>query len=182
VEFVSGPKLAELVAIVSESRMTWPEGRTAIEYLITKGWLERIDRGTVEATAQAILERSERRLATARGAQEDRDPEGSYSNAYTAYRMAAEALLARQALRSTGGEGGHKHVEEAVAAQFRVEIPAFAQPTFERFRGTRHTVEYFDPGRPPVIAADAEWALGKAQDALNGARTLLASGRLVEFV
>ncbi len=53
--------------------------------------------------------------------------------------MAAEALLARQALRATGGDGSHMAVEDAVSAQFQTEIPAFAKPTFERFRRARHS-------------------------------------------
>jgi hypothetical protein len=36
--------------------------------------------------------------------------------------MAAEALLGRQGLRATGGEGSHMAVEDAVSAQFAPEI------------------------------------------------------------
>ncbi len=52
--------------------------------------------------------------------------------------------------------GSHMAVEDAVSAQFRAEIPAFAKPTFERFRRARHSAQYFDPSgqpgpyRPPV--------------------------------
>jgi hypothetical protein len=56
-----------------------------------------------------------------------------------AYRMAAESLLARQGLRATGGGGSHMTVEDAASVQFAEEIPAFAKPTFERFRRTRHS-------------------------------------------
>jgi len=55
------------------------------------------------------------------------DVDGAYVAAYDAYRMAAEALLARQALRATGGDGSHMAVEDAVSAQFRAEIPAFRE-------------------------------------------------------
>ena len=95
--------------------------------------------------------------------------------------MAAEALLARQALRSTGGEGGHKHAETAVAAQFRDAVPALALPTFERLRGTRHSAEYFAPGRPSVTDDDASWALTKAAEALAGAKSLIEAGGLDVF-
>jgi hypothetical protein len=64
--------------------------------------------------------------------------DGAFIAAYDAYRMAAEALLARQGLRATGGDGSHMAVEDAVSAQFGTEIPAFAKPTFERFRRARH--------------------------------------------
>lgn len=42
---------------------------------------------------------------------------------YDAYRMAAEALLGRQGLRATGGEGSHMTVEDAISAQFAKQIP-----------------------------------------------------------
>ena len=63
------------------------------------------------------------------------DVDGAYVAAYDAYRMAAEALLARQALRATGGDGSHMAVEDAVSAQFKDDVPAFAKPTFERLPG-----------------------------------------------
>jgi hypothetical protein len=103
--------------------------------------------------------------------------DGAYMAAYDAYRMAAEALLVRQALRATGGDGSHMAVEDAVSAQFRVEIPAFAKPTFERFRRARHSAQYFDPSAPPLTAerADAGWAIEKAKEALAGVKALLAA-------
>jgi len=95
--------------------------------------------------------------------------------AYDAYRMAAEALLARQALRATGGDGSHMAVEDAVSAQFRAEIPAFAKPTSERLRRACHSAQYFDPSAPPLTVSDAAWAIEKAKEALAGARSLLAT-------
>jgi hypothetical protein len=86
--------------------------------------------------------------------------------------MAAEALLARQGLRATGGDGSHMSVEDAVSAQFAVEIPAFAKPIFERLRRTRHTAQYFDPSAAPITKPDAEWAIQKATEALAGAKTV----------
>jgi len=50
--------------------------------------------------------------------------------AYDAYRMAAEALLIRQGLRATGGEGSHVTVEDAISGQFAKQIPGFAKSTF----------------------------------------------------
>jgi hypothetical protein len=94
--------------------------------------------------------------------------------AYDAYRMTAEALLARQALRATGGDGSHMAVEDAVSAQFGAEIPAFAKPTFERFRRARHAAQYFDPAAAPLTVSDAAWAIGKAEEALSGVKALLA--------
>ena len=79
------------------------------------------------------------------------DVDGAFVAAYDAYRMAAEALLARQALRATGGDGSHMAVEDAVSAQFGAEISAFTKPTFERLRRARHSAQYFDPSAPPLI-------------------------------
>ena len=101
--------------------------------------------------------------------------DGAYVAAYDAYRMAAEALLARQALRATGGDGSHMAVEDAVSAQFREEIPAFAKPTFERLGRARHSAQYFDPSAPPLTESDAGWAIEKAKQALAGVRALLAA-------
>ena len=64
-------------------------------------------------------------------------------------------------------------VEDAVSAQFAADIPAFAKPTFERLRRTRHTAQYFDPAAPPITSADAQWAISKAADVLAGVKALL---------
>jgi hypothetical protein len=66
-------------------------------------------------------------------------------------------------------------VEDAVSAQFATEIPAFAKPTLERFRRTRHTAQYFDPSAAPITRPDAEWAIEKAAGALSGVKTLLSA-------
>ena len=53
---------------------------------------------------------------------------------------------------------------------------AIAKPTFERFRRTRHTAQYFDPSAPPITKPDAEWAIEKATAAaLAGAQALLTA-------
>lgn len=89
--------------------------------------------------------------------------------------MAAEALLARQGLRATGGDGSHMSVEDAVSAQFAAQIPAFAKPIFERLRRTRHTAQYFDPSAAPITRPDAEWAIQKAMEGLAGAKVVLSA-------
>jgi hypothetical protein len=95
--------------------------------------------------------------------------------------MAAEALLARQLLRTTGGDGSHMAVEDAVSAQFASRIPAFAKPIFEQLRRTRHDAQYFDPAASPITEADAAWAISKASAALIGTRTLLTAEVLDSF-
>lgn len=125
--------------------------------------------------ASAQTDRATLRLeATAVSALENGDVDGAYAAAYDAYRMAAEALLGRQGLRATGGDGSHMSVEDAVSAQFAGEIPAFAKPTFERLRRTRHIAQYFDPTAPPITKSDAEWAIEKATAALAGTKDLLS--------
>jgi hypothetical protein len=66
-------------------------------------------------------------------------------------------------------------VEDAVSAQFATDIPAFAKPTFERFRRTRHSAQYFDPSTAPITRPDASWAIEKATAALSGVKDLLAA-------
>lgn len=150
-------------------------GSQTVAYLVERGRLESFTSDDPAAAAAALLQRATRRLeTTARSALDGGDVDGAYVAAYDAYRMTAEALLACQRLRATGGEGSHMTVEDAVSAQFGVDIPAFAKPTFERFRRTRHSAQYFDPDAPPITQADASWALEKAGDALNRARNLLA--------
>jgi hypothetical protein len=72
-------------------------------------------------------------------------------------------------------------VEDAVSSQFAAEIPAFAKPTFEQLRRTRHSVQYFDPHAAPVTKSDAQWAIDKATEALSGVRALLSMQVLDRF-
>lgn len=83
--------------------------------------------------------------------------------------------MAWQGMRATGGDGSHMTVEDAVSAQFAADIPAFAKPTFERFRRTRHSAQYFDPDAAPITNADAAWAMDKATAALGGAKRLITT-------
>jgi hypothetical protein len=126
--------------------------------------------------AETLIGRAARRVeTTAAAALTGGDVDGAYVAAYDAYRMAAETLLARQALRATGGDGSHMAIEDAVSAQFAADIPAFAKPTFERFRRTRHSAQYFDPSAAPITTSDASWAIEKATAALSGVKALLAA-------
>jgi hypothetical protein len=151
-------------------------GERTVRFLIDRGRLETLATQDLADLAGALIGRAELCLeATARPALRNGDADGAYAAAYDAYRMAAEALLGRQGLRATGGDGSHVAVEDAVSAQFAADIPAFARPAFERLRRTRHTAQYFDPSAPPITAADAAWAIGKAADAVAGTRKLLGS-------
>ena len=114
----------------------WPAGGTTVSYLLERGRLEAIADTDLETAAGTALSRARKRLGTAGAALEGGDVDGAYVAAYDAYRMAAEALLVRQGLRATGGDGSHMTVEDAVAAQFSDRIPGYAKPTFERLRKT----------------------------------------------
>lgn len=149
-------------------------GKRTIAYLVERGRLESITVEDTAATAEALVGRAMRRLeTTATAALRGGDVDGAYVAAYDAYRMAAEALLAWRGMRATGGDGSHMTVEDAVSAQFATDIPAFAKATFERFRRTRHSAQYFDPDAAPITEPDARWAIEKAAAALVGVRRLL---------
>jgi hypothetical protein len=153
----------------------WRRGEQTVRYLISRGRLESFESADLAGLAEAQVARAAPRVeATAAAALKMGDLDGAYVAAYDAYRMAAESLLARQGLRATGSEGSHMTVEDAASAQFAAEILAFAKPTFERLRRTRHAAQYFDPSAPPITRADASWATGKAKEALSGVKMLLA--------
>ena len=153
----------------------WRTGERTVHFLISRGRLESFEAGDLALLADAQVARAARRVdATATAALRMGDVDGAYAAAYDAYRMAGESLLARQGLRATGGDGAHMAVEDAVSAQFAADIAAFAKPTFERLRRTRHTAQYFDPSAAPITEADASWAIGRARAAVSGVKVLLA--------
>jgi len=160
---------------------SWPRGEQTVRFLLGRGRLETLEAISLGEASDALLERATSRHATAKAALKLGDLAGAYSTDYDAYRMAAESLLARQALRATGGNGSHVTVEDAVSAQFAGDIPAFAKPTFEQLRRTRHSVQYFDPHAAPVGSSDAQWAIDKASEALSGAEALLSKQVLDRF-
>lgn len=146
------------------------QGRSTVEYLLSTGRLERIAADGAGNAADQVLARAEKRLATALAGLGVGDDEGAFVVAYDAYRLGAESLLMRQALRATGGDGSHVTVEDAISAQFAHEIAAFAKPTFERFRRTRHSAQYPDQDAPDVTSDDAAWAISTTRAALEGVR------------
>lgn len=160
---------------------SWQPGRRTVDYLVGAGRLEGVAHEGVDTAAGHILTRGERRLTTAVAGLAGGDVDGAFVAAYDAYRMAAESLLARQGLRATGGDGSHLTVEDAVSAQFADDIEAFAKPTFERFRRTRHTAQYFDPDAPDLTVDDADWAIATARSVVDGARRISESGNLSPF-
>lgn len=153
----------------------WPKAAQTVRYRLQQGRLETFESSDFRAAADAQIQRAALRIeVTAAAGLKGGDMGGAYVAAYDGYRMAAESLLTLQGLRATGGDGSHVTVEDAISAQFASVIPAFARPTFERFRRTRHSAQYFDPAAAPVTKADASWGIKKATEALAGVKGLLA--------
>src|SRR4051812_30724100 len=96
----------------------WPRGAQTVAFLIERGRLELLGVTDLSSAASTAIERATKRLATARAALDGDDIDGAYAAGYDAYRMAADALLVRQGLIATGGQGSHVTVEDAVSAQF----------------------------------------------------------------
>ncbi len=96
----------------------WKRGESVIERLVRAGSLDVI--GKSASDGSAVLAQAGRRLRIAEAALEI-DPDGAYTNAYDAARLAATALLTQQGLRPTTS-GGHRAVEEALLAQFGPEV------------------------------------------------------------
>lgn len=151
------------------------DGRNTIEYLLGRGRLERSDGKAAGDSAATVIGRAARRLLTADGGLKVGDVEGAFVAAYDADRMAAEALLVRQGLRATGGDGSHVTVEDAVSAQYAKLIPGLAKPTFERLRRTRHAAQYFDPASAELSADDSVWALATSRTVVEAVERLLAT-------
>ena len=129
----------------------WARGERTVQFLVERNRLESFEADDLAALTEALIGRAVLRVeTTATAALAGGNVDGAFVAAYDAYRMTAEALLARQALRATGGDGSHIAVEDAVSAQFGAEIPAFTKPTFERLRRARHAAQYFDPSAAPL--------------------------------
>ena len=154
----------------------WASGEQTVQFLVGRNRLESFEAEDLAALTETLIGRAILRVeTTATAALAGGDVDGAFVAAYDGYRMTAEALLARQALRATGGDGSHMAVEDAASAQFGAEIPAFTKPTFERLRRSRHAAQYFDPSTAPLTESDATWAIGKAKEALSGVKALLAA-------
>ena len=82
----------------------WKRGEATIERLLAAGELDRI--GMSVSDGSAVLEQARRRLKIAEAALEI-DPDGAYTNAYDAARLAATSLLTQQGCvpRAPAGTG-----------------------------------------------------------------------------
>ena len=98
----------------------WAKGEQTVQFLVDRNRLESFEAEDLAALTEALVARATLRVeTTATAALAGGDVDGAYVAAYDGYRMAAEALLARQALRATGGDGSHMAVEDAVSALFK---------------------------------------------------------------
>ena len=80
----------------------WAEGEQTVQFLVDRNRLENFDAGDLAALTEALVARAMLRVeTTATAALAGGDVDGAYVAAYGAYRMAAEALLVRQALRGS---------------------------------------------------------------------------------
>jgi hypothetical protein len=86
------------------------------------------------------------------------DVDGAYVAAYDAYRMAAEALLARQALRD---EITHGHVGRSCAAQGGEALDASPCSAAK---------ELASPSRSATVTVSAEWPLRRSGDGTFSAK------------
>jgi HEPN domain len=151
------------------------DGLSTMRFLLERNRLERIEGATAAGSASTIVSRAAKRILTGDAGLNAGDVEGAFVAAYDAYRMAAEALLLRQGLRATGGDGSHMTVEDAISSQFGSRIAGFAKPTFERLRRTRHAAQYFDPDSAEISEDDSRWALEISRAVVEAVEHLLES-------
>lgn len=144
----------------------WPQGSEAIEEMIADGIL---DSGVYAnpADIEAMLDDAETHLDSAL-ALRDSDPRAAYSVMYSGARKALNAALLKQGLRIKGGEGGHKHLYEAVKAQLGTTASRIVEPV-DRMRRKRNQADY-DAGSL-IEAADIDEDLPKARVIVSKVRT-----------
>lgn len=138
-------------------------------------------RGEVEAlasagavAAHACLDRARGRLSAAELLIGAELWESAFTNAYGAYRMAAESVVLALGFRVPAVAGAHRITIDIAQAAVGAEVDAFAGAAAERFRTGRHEAEYFDPDRPvEKTEVDARWAVEKAARAIDTVRSAL---------
>lgn len=131
-----------------------------------RGQLDRL--GDVdEASARTCLERAVERLRAASVLVDEEIWESAYTNAYDAYRTAADAVVLKLGFRVPATQGGHRIATDIAHAALQSTSDAFGPASAERFRQGRHESEYFDPMRPvDKTDGDARWAIDLAAAAI----------------
>jgi hypothetical protein len=136
----------------------WTKGEAEIEALLTARELQRL---TLQINGSELRTRARKALRSASVVVEE-DPDGGFTLAYDAARLAATSLLHDQSLRPTSS-GGHYAVEQALRAQFGSPFRAFGA-----LRRRRNELEY--PERPHDTAS-----LEEALAAIDESRRILAA-------
>jgi hypothetical protein len=147
----------------------WARGRAEVGGFLDQGELDVV--AASDELAGRLLDDGERAVASARLIL-DSDPGGSLTLAYDAARKAATSLLTAQGLRPTI-KGGHRVVQDAVAAQFNGPFM-----TFGRIRRKRHEHQYPSRGSAPATGEDAMEVIDFAARCIDASRELLGSGRI----
>lgn len=126
------------------------------------------------SAAAACLDRARDRLAAAELLLGADLWESAFTNAYDAYRMAAESIVLALGCRVPAVAGAHRITIDIAQAAVGDQAEVFAGAAAERFRTGRHEAEYFDPDRPVEKSeADARWALNKATAAITAVASTL---------
>jgi uncharacterized protein (UPF0332 family) len=144
----------------------WTEGEETIEEMIEHGLLD----SNIFANptdVEGLFDDAEKHLDSAASLKDD-DPRGAYSIMYTGTRKALVAALLKQGLRARGGEGGHRHVYDAIKAQLGTTASRIVDP-FDRMRRKRNQADY-DAGAL-IETADVEEDLPKAREIVTRVRT-----------
>ena len=127
------------------------------------------------AAAESCLDRSRDRLVAAELLLGADLWESAFTNAYDAYRMAAESVVLALGSRVPAVAGAHRITIDIAQAALGEQADAFAGAAAERFRTGRHEAEYFDPDRPvEKTEADARWAVDKASVAIAAVEAALS--------
>lgn len=137
-----------------------------------RGQLDRVEAADLNA-ARACLGRAKERLSAAAVLIDAGLWESAFTNAYDAFRTAADAVVLSLGYRVPATQGGHRIATDIAHAGMQPDTDAFAPAGAERFRQGRHESEYFDPARPvDKTEPDARWAVelaGRAIDAVGRA-------------
>lgn len=120
------------------------------------------------SAARTCLDRARGRLAAAELLLAAGHWDSVFTNAYDAYRIAAESVVLALGHRVPAVAGAHRITIDIARAAIGEYGDAFEGATAERFRTGRHEAEYFDPDRPAdKTEADARWAVEKASEAVD---------------
>ena len=114
-----------------------------------RGELELVSSAGPEA-AEACLARARDRIVAAELLLRANLWESAFTNAYDAYRIAAESIVLALGYRVPAVAGAHRITIDIARAAVGDHADVFAVATAERFRTGRHDAEYFDPDRPRV--------------------------------